>query len=169
MSCIINNGHVLTCSSIGGVEKVWIGTYSASATYQRDASDVITGVTSASTVYLFQQDMESAGLTQPGVYSDNGTVHYVSSLTMKFVDLTSTLRNTILALGKAPIVAFVKANSGVVFALGTQSAGRAKQGEISVGVKMDDLNGATVTIEFKSQSGASVINESLIGTSITVG
>jgi hypothetical protein len=32
MSCIIDNGYDLGCASVGGVEKVWIGTYSAAAT-----------------------------------------------------------------------------------------------------------------------------------------
>ena len=52
MSCIIDNGYTLGCSSIGGVEKVWIGTYDADSTYTFDANNVITAVTNGVTVYL---------------------------------------------------------------------------------------------------------------------
>lgn len=170
MSCIIDNGYTLGCASIGGVEKVWIGTYTSDAVYAQDANMVITGVTSGSTVYLFEQDMEYAGLNQNGVFTrENGTVLYESVLSVKFIDLDYELRNTVLALGKAPIFAVVKSNSGQFFALGVESAGRATEGVASLGVAMSDLNGATLSFTFKSQNGAYLINEALIGTDITVG
>ena len=165
MSCILDNGYVLGCASIGGVEKVWIGTYDADMAYTYDADMVVTGVTSGSTVYLFEQDMEYAGLNQNGVYTrENGTVHYESVLSTKFTNLDKDLRNTALALGKAPIVAVVKANTGEYFILGVESAGRATEGQLSLGVAMADLNGATMAFTFKSQNGAYLIDGSLIPT-----
>jgi hypothetical protein len=170
MSCIIDNGYDLGCASVGGVEKVWIGTYSAAATYLKNVDDVITGATSASTVYLFEQDMEYAGLTQTGVYTrENGSVHYESVLSVKFTNLDSELRNSVLALGKAPIVAIVKSNAGLYYIAGVESAGRATEGTASLGTAMADLNGATLSFTFKSQSGVYLINGSLIGSSIPVG
>jgi hypothetical protein len=170
MSCIIDNGYALGCASVGGVEKVWIGTYSPDATYQLDVNSVITGVTSASTVYLFEQDMEYAGLNQTGVFTrENGTVHYESVLSVKFIELDSELRNTILALGKAPIYAVVKSNAGLYYLAGVETAGRATEGVASLGVAMADMNGATLSFTFKSQNGVYLMNGSLVGTSITVG
>ena len=55
------------CASVGGAEKVYIGTYDADAAYTLDTDNVITGATSGGTVYLFEQDIESAGVEQNGV------------------------------------------------------------------------------------------------------
>jgi len=169
MSCIIDNGYTLGCASVGGVEKVWIGTYSADATYTLDADSVITGATSASTVHLFEQDMEYAGLNQTGVFTrENGTVHYESVLSVKFTNLDADLRNTVLALGKAPVYAVVKSNAGLYYIAGVETAGRATEGTASLGVAMADLNGATLSFTFKSQNGVYLINGALLGTSIVV-
>ena len=103
MSCTIDNGLTLGCNSIGGIEKVWIGTYSGATTFTLGATNVVTGATSANDVYAFEQDIEFAGLEQAGQFSrENGTVFYESTLSVKFIGLDATLRNTILALGKAP-------------------------------------------------------------------
>jgi hypothetical protein len=170
MSCIIDNGYTLGCNTIGGVEKVWIGTYDADSAYAFDADNVITGVTSGTTVYLFEQDMEFAGLIQTGQFSrENGTVFYESVLSVKFTNLDADLRNTILALGKAPVVAAVKSNAGLFYYLGVETAGRATEGTASLGVAMGDMNGATLSFTFRSANGAYLIEESVLGTDITVG
>lgn len=170
MSCIIDNGYTLGCASIGGVERVWLGTYDADATYTMDADNVITAATSASTVYLFEQDMEYAGLNQNGVFTrENGTVHYESILSVKFTNLDKDLRNTVLALGKAPIVGVVKSNEGEYYIAGVESAGRATTGTASLGVAMSDMNGANLEFTFKSKNGIYLMDGSLIGTDITVG
>jgi len=170
MSCIIDNGFTLGCNSIGGVEKVWIGTYTADATYSLDADSVITGVTSGGTVYLFEQDIEFAGLTQTGQFSrENGTVFYESVLSTKFIELDADLRNTVLALGKAPVFAVVKSNAGAFYLLGVESAGRATEGTASLGVAQGDMNGATLSFTWKSQNGAYLMNSTVLGAGITVG
>jgi len=170
MSCIIDNGYTLGCASIGGVERVWIGTYDADATYTMDSGNTITAATSASTVYLFEQDMEYAGLNQNGVFTrENGTVHYESILSVKFTNLDADLRNTVLALGKAPIVAVVKSNEGDYYIAGVESAGRATTGAASLGVAMSDMNGANLEFTFKSKNGIYLMDGSLIGTDIPLG
>jgi len=168
-NCIISNGYTLGCASIGGVEKVWIGPFSGDTSYTFDADNIVDSVTSALAVYEFEQDMEYAGLTQTGVFErSNGTVHYESVLSLKFIELDADLRNTIVALGKAPVYAVIKSNAGHYYILGVESAGRATNAVASVGVAMSDLNGATMEITFKSQNGAYLIDGTLVGTSIPV-
>jgi hypothetical protein len=170
MSCIIDNGYTLGCNTIGGVEKVWIGGYDADSTYAYDADGVITGVTSGATVYLFEQDMEFAGLVQTGQFSrENGTVFYESVLSTKFTNLDADLRNTILALGKAPVVAIAKSNAGLYYFLGVETAGRATEGTASLGVSMGDMNGATLSFTWRSANGAYLLDAAVIGNGITVG
>lgn len=170
MSCTIDSGFVLGCNTIGGVERVWIGTYTADATYALDSTNVVTGVTSGGTVYLFEQDIEFAGLEQTGQYSrENGTVFYESVLSTKFIELDAALRNTIIALGKAPVFAVVKSNAGAYYILGVESAGRATEGVASLGVAQGDLNGATLSFTWKSPNGAYLMDSAVLGTDITVG
>ena len=170
MSCIIDMGYTLGCSSIGGVEKVWIGTYSADQAYAFDGLNVITGVTSGVTVYLMEQDMEFAGLNQTGQFSrENGTVFYESVLSVKFIELTAELRNLVIALGRAPIFAVVKSNAGEYYACGVESAGRATAGVASLGIAQGDLNGATFEITWKTPNGVYLLDPTVLGTGITIG
>jgi hypothetical protein len=170
MSCIIDEGYTLGCSSIGGVEKVWIGTYSADQAYAYDALNVISAVTSGVTVYLMEQDMEFAGLNQTGQFSrENGTVFYESVLSVKFIELTAELRNLVIALGRAPIFAVVKSNAGEYYACGVESAGRATAGVASLGIAQGDLNGATFEITWKTPNGVYLLEPTVLGTDITIG
>lgn len=169
MSCIIDNGFSLSCNSIGGIERVYIGNFSGATTYSLDAKDVITGATAANDVYLFEQDIEFAGLEQTGNFSrENGTVFYESKLSTKFIGLDSDLRNTILALGKAPVYAIVKSNAGQHYLLGLEGAGRATEGTASLGVAQGDMNGATLSFTWKSQNGAYLMDAAVLGTDINV-
>jgi hypothetical protein len=170
INCIIDDGYALGCASVGGVDRVWIGNWTSDMSYTFDATDVITGVTSASTVYVFEQDIEYAGVNQNGVFNRaNGTVHQESVLSIKMTDLTAELRNTALALAKAPVYAIVRANTGRYFTLGVESAGRATESALTLGVAMEDMNGASLSFTFKSQNGIYLIDGALIGTSIAVG
>lgn len=169
MSCVIDEGYVLGCNTIGGVEKVYIGTYDADMAYAFDADNVITAVTSGVTVYLMEQDIEFAGLTQTGNFSrENGTVFYETVLSVKFIELDAQLRNLVIALGKAPIFAVAKSNAGHYYACGVESAGRATEGVASVGVLQGDMNGATLSFTWRSPGGAFLMNGSLLGSGIPV-
>ena len=168
--CIIDSGIALGCTTIGGLNRVWLGTFSSDASYGFDAMGMMTAATSASTVYLMEQDMEYAGLTEPTTYTrENGTVVYASALTLKFIHLTQEVINLKKKLDKAPIFGVVEANAGEYYALGTKRPGRATEGQKSLGVAMTELNGATITITFMSEDGVSTMDPSLLGTDIPVG
>ncbi len=168
--CIIDSGIPLGCTTIGGVNRVWLGTYSNDASYTFDADGIATGATSASTVYLMEQDFEYAGLTEPTTYTrENGTVVYEAALTLKFVHLTKEVINLKKKLDKAPIFGVIESNAGETYLAGTDRPGRATEGQNSLGVAMVDLNGATITITFKSASGIVLADPAMIGTDIPVG
>ena len=170
MSCIIDMGYTLGCNTIGGVERVWIGTYDAAQAYSYDADNVVTGITSGVTIYLMEQDIEFAGLNQTGNFSrENGSVFYESVLSVKFIELTAELRNLVVALGRAPIFAVVKSNAGGYYACGVESAGRATSGVASLGVAQGDLNGATFEITWRTPNGVFLMDDALVGTSLPVG
>jgi len=169
-TCNLTDGYVLGCSSIGGVEKVWIGEWVDNVQVAQDACGIITGITTTGlTVYSFEQDIEHAGLVQTGNYSrENGTVFYESTLSIKLIGLDCEVRNRMVELGRAPLFAVVKSNAGDYYYLGLESSGRASAGEANLGVLLGDMNGLSQSIAWKSANGAFLINGSLIGTTITV-
>jgi len=170
-NCIIDNGYELGCNSIGGVESVWIGTYDSVTTYTMGVtSSIVEGATGANTVYKFEQDIEFAGLEQTGQFSrENGTVFFESVLSVKFIELDSDLRNTLIALSRAPLYAVVKANAGQYFILGVESSGRASEGVASLGIAQGDMNGVTLSFTWKSPNGMFLLDETILGTDIPVG
>ena len=169
-NCNLTDGYVLGCSSIGGVELVYIGEWVDGVTVQQDACGVITGITTTGlTVYNFQQDIEYAGLTQAGNYSrENGTVFYQSDLSIKLIGLDCNVRNNMIELGRSPLFACIKSNAGDWYYLGLESSGRSSAGNADLGTALGDMNGLTQTITWKSASGAYLMNGNLVGTTIAV-
>jgi hypothetical protein len=169
-TCNLTDGYVLGCSSIGGVEKVWIGEWVDNVQVTQDACGIITGITTTGlTVYSFEQDIEHGGLVQTGNYSrENGTVFYESTLSIKLIGLDCEVRNRMVELGRAPLFAVVKSNAGDYYYLGLESSGRASAGEANLGVLLGDMNGLSQSISWKSANGAFLIDGALVGTTITV-
>lgn len=169
-TCNLTDGYVLGCSSIGGVEKVWIGEYIDNVQIQQDSCGIITGITTTGlTAYQFEQDIEHAGLTQTGNFSrENGTVFYDTNVSIKLIGLDCNVRNNLVELGRAPLYCVVLSNAGDYYYAGLTSAGRANSAEASVGTALGDMNGLALTINFKSADGVLLIDGSLIGSTITV-
>ena len=169
-TCNLTDGYVLGCSSIGGVEKVWIGEYVDNVVYAQNACGIITGITTTGlTVYSFEQDIEHAGLIQAGSYSrENGTVFYESTLSIKLIGLDCEVRNRMVELGRAPLFAVIKSNAGDYYYCGLESSGRASSGEANVGTLLGDMNGLSQSISWKSANGVFLMSGSLVGTTITI-
>ena len=169
-TCNLTDGYVLGCSSLGGVEKVWIGEYVDNVVYAQNTCGVITGITTTGlTVYSFEQDIEHAGLVQTGNYSrENGTVFYESTLSIKLIGLDCEVRKRMVELGRAPLFAVIKSNSGDYYYCGLESSGRASAGEANVGTLLGDMNGLSQSISWKSANGVFLMTGTLVGTTITV-
>jgi len=169
-TCNLNDGYVLGCSTIGGVEKVWIGEFVDGVTVSQDSCGIITGITTTGlTVYQFEQDIEHAGLTQTGQFSrENGTVFYESTLSIKLIELDCNVRNRLVEIGRSPLFAIVKSNSGSYYYCGLETSGRASAAEAGLGVALGDMNGVSLSIMWKSANGVYLINGALVGTTITV-
>lgn len=171
MSCLINTGFTLGCNDVGGVEKLYVGTYDADTDWTISGTNSqITGVTGANTAYLFEQDIEFSGVEQNIVADrNNGTVYYESSVTMKMIGINADLLTSVRALAKAPLYCVAKLNSGEFVVLGVENAGRASEGTVGTGVAMGDMNGSSMTLMFKSKNGAYTMDSGVLGTDITIG
>ena len=169
-TCNLTDGYVLGCSSIGGVEKVWIGEYVDDVVVAQNSCGIITGITTTGlTVYNFEQDIEHAGLVQTGNYSrENGTVFYESILSIKLIGLDCEVRNRMVEVGRAPLFAVIKSNAGDYYYCGLESSGRASAGDANLGTLLGDMNGLSQSISWKSANGVYLMNGTLVGTTITV-
>ena len=168
-TCNLTDGYILGCSSIGGVEKLWLGEWEDVVAYTHSPNGTITGLTSGFTVYEFEQDIEHAGLTQAGNYDrNNGTVFYESTVSMKMIGLDADVRKRLIELGRSPLSAVVLSNAGDYYICGIESAGRATAGTASVGVALADQNGVDLTISWMSANGVFLMAPALLGTKIVI-
>lgn len=150
---------------------MWIGEWEAITAYTQDACGIITGLTAAAplSVFEFQQDVEHAGLVQTGNFDrNNGTVWYSSVLSIKLITLDCNVRNRMVELGRSALFAVVKSNSGEYYLLGLETSGRASSAEASLGVALGDMNGLNISIEWRSGNGAFLIDSALLGTTIAI-
>jgi hypothetical protein len=169
-NCSLNTGRALQCQTIGGVQEVYLGTWSGGTQFTYDADNVITGITSVNEVYHMEMDIEFSGLEQEMTASrENGTIFYNTNLTLKFLELDKDLRNLLIDLGRSPLFAVIKSNAGHYYFAGVESAGRAESGTASLGVALGDHNGASFVINWKSGNGVYLMEGALLGTAITIG
>ena len=84
------------------------------------------------------------------------------------IELTCDVRNRLVELGRAAVFAVIKSNAGDYYYCGLESAGRASAGEASLGVALGDMNGVSLTLQWKSSNGVFLIDGTLIGSTITV-
>ena len=159
MACNISAGRVLGCNTIAGVEKIWLANYDSDTTATLTGKLITAFSNAPADFYLFEQDVEFGGLNQTGVYSNN-SVSFESSVAMKFIDLDAELIQLVDEVSKGKIVALIKSNSGKYFFAGLEFPGRASAGDLSLGVALGDMNGANLTIMFKSKNGVYEVESS---------
>lgn len=162
MSCLINNGYALGCKdNLGGVQEVYIGSFSGDTTFAYDSNDVITGVTGANTFYTFEQRQEQAEFVQTGNHSiENGTNYWEQVVSLIFTKNTADLRNTLKLLSQSTLFVIVKDQNGTYFWVGEQNGADLTSSTASAGKAFSDLNGVTVSITAKEPSPARVITAS---------
>lgn len=180
-NCDLNQGYSLECSSVGGVEAIWLAKYDPTMDWLPDSTTNYISVpvfngTPGPTMdfYKINQRPEFAEFTQDGVYSvENGTTAYETKLSMRFIHLNNDLRNLLSQIGRAPLVAIVKSTAGDYFIAGVELAGYASEGKAGVGKSMTDLNGADLTIMWKSMEGSFLVDPlaadgTLVGSTIAI-
>ena len=84
------------------------------------------------------------------------------------IGLDCNVRERLVELGRAPLIAVVKSNAGDYYLCGVETAGRASAGDASLGVALGDMNGVNLSISWKSSNGVFLMAEALFGTKITV-
>ena len=160
MACLIDTGYVLGCrDNIGGVKKVFIGNFSAAATYTIVDED-ITGTDSTVSYNTFEQEMEAATFNQTGTFStENGTVFFTQDVGLIFHKNDTALRNTLVILAQANLSVIVQDQRDEYWLLGMANGARATAGAMNTGKAFGDMNGVTITLQGKEPVPAHRIDD----------
>jgi hypothetical protein len=156
MSCDIANGRLEACKdSVSGLDAIYIinyGTYNPDSvalggdvTYDGTYTDLITQITSVSTVYKFE--LKGANSFEQAIQSsrDNGTTFFEQTLTvqLKKQDVVTHKTIKLLAYGRPNIIVRTRANE--FFIAGLQRGCDVTAGTVSSGTAMGDFNGYNLT------------------------
>lgn len=166
MSCILNSGYSLGCKdNTGGIQKVFIGSWTGSTTYALDADNVITGVTNGPTYYTFEQRNENAEYTSEGQHSvENGTNFWLQTVNLIFHKNEASIRNTLLLLAKSSLNVIVLDQNGKYWVIGKQNGAELIGSSSSFGKGYGDLNGVTVSIEGREPEPAHNLSDAAFAT-----
>lgn len=169
-TCILNDGYDLGCFGTGGVNEIYIATYTGSAAFTLDANDIVVTASGTNIFYKFEQDLETALFNESVNPSrENGAVFYESTVSIKMFNNDATVRNLVKALAKAPLQVLILDNNGEYWLAGIESAVRASEGTRGFGQALGDMNGVTLSFTYKSAEPVPNVDSSIIGTDIVLG
>lgn len=151
MACELTSGRTLSCKdSIGGIRTVffmqvedYVPTYT---------SEVLTAVTAA-TAYRYELPKATGSLSeQITVSTENGTVFYESTLSIKLFKLTAADRNEIKLLAQNRLAVFILDNNNNQWVIGEVNGAEITAGTAETGQSLGDSYAYNLT--FTSQEAA---------------
>lgn len=166
MACLITNGISRVCDfAVGGIKSsIWLANAEDfQATY--DVTGEITGFTSGgtgATFYEFQQELESASLTQ--TLNAGAVSRFISQvLVLSMASLTQAKIETLNDLALSPLIAIFKANDGNWYWVGDNGSSlKATALEVTTGMKDADAALATVTLTATNKGYAPTVSQTVL-------
>jgi hypothetical protein len=150
-NCVISAGYSLGCWGTGGVKNVWIANYSGSATFTKDASEIVTATTDLNRYFKLEQDIEAASFNEVITNSaENGTNFFESTVGIKLFNNNADTRLLIKSLAVAPTRIIIEDNNDNLWFMGETTAVRVSEGTRGFGQALGDMNGASLTFTYKS-------------------
>ena len=100
MPCIIDSGYSLGCFSAAGAKRVLIATYDGAATFESTADDsIIEAITTTSTYFVYEQEIETASLSQTvSVNRQGGSVKFEQTVSLALQGLSPEVRGNFESL-----------------------------------------------------------------------
>lgn len=169
MSCIINSGYALGCrDNTGGIQELYVRSYSSSTTYSYSSDGTVTGSTSPSggTYYRIAQRAETSEfIAGEGQHSiENGTNFYNQTVNLSFTKYQASLRNLLYNLALAEVEVIVLDQNGNYFLVGEQNGANLTASNMNVGKAYGDMNGATCTLLAKEPTPARQVSSTFFST-----
>lgn len=176
-SCSLIGGLALGCrNSIAGIRTIYLTNFEnvigSGYTYDNTLTGgipngIITGMTltSGSTFYEFQVRRETAQYTE-AIQSNiqNGTLFYEGTLTMFFEKVQTYLRNRVMLIAQAKMLAIILDKNNQYWLIGMENGIDNNGGTIDTGKASGDGNGYTLTYIAQEQYSAIEVSSTLIPT-----
>ena len=170
MPCIIDSGYSLGCFSAAGARRVLIATYDGAATFESTTDDsIIEAITTSSTFFVYEQEIETASLSQTvSVNRQGGSVKFEQTVSLALQGLSPEVRGNFESLAKAPLHVILEDANGQYWLVGQENGARVSTAEFSTGVAMDDNVGATLELLGVEGVAARSVDPSLIADLLAV-
>ena len=151
MTCILDSGIPLGCSSTGGIKRVLIANYDPASVFGENATVPVEGqidvISSTQTWYEYYFRPQTSVYGEEGTHStENGTFFYSQNVTMTFHKLEVAKRNAILLLAMADLHIIVQTQNGDYWLVGEKNGANTTASLSSAGQAFGDLNGYTITL-----------------------
>ena len=157
MGCLISNGITRSCDwAIGGIKSsIWLAN-AEDFTALYASTGQVTGATVATgaTFYEFQQEPQSASLTQSLAV---GTLFVAQTATFALAGLTQAKIQTLNTLALSQVMVIAKANDGNYYWIGDNGSSLKPAVEVTTGVADADAANAVITLTGSNKGFAPVV------------
>ena len=145
MACELTTGRTLDCKdSIGGIRTIYfmqVEDYVPTYT-----SNVLTSV-SAATAYRYELPKATGSLSEAiQVSTENGSVFYESTLSVKLFKLSAADRDEIKLLAQNRLAVMILDNNNQQWVIGEVNGAEITAGTAETGTALGDMSGYTLTI-----------------------
>lgn len=166
MSCLISNGISRACDfAVGGIQgSVWLANLEDVDTITYDADGSISGITltSGTTFYEYQPELNSASLAQ-SLQAGQVSRFVQQTLAFSVASLTQAKIATIDDLSLSSMVAVFKSNDGNWYMAGDNGSGlKASSLETTTGAADTDDAIATITLQGSNKGHAPTVDSSIL-------
>lgn len=165
MACDLTAGiSSLGCKNPGGVKTIYLAN-KENVTSITSSSGEVTGITMSTSTqfYEFVLPKNTGSFTENyNVSPENGSVFYEQVLTLGFRKMQAAIRNTIMILNQANLIAIVLDNAGTYWLIGETNGCEVTEGSGSTGAAMGDKNGYSLTITGQEPAAAQEVDSTII-------
>ncbi len=153
MACTLTQGVSLSCKdAMGGISEIKIKALTSVPAGLTVTSGQIT-LTELTGWYTYQFEKETGNLTEAAnINTQNGTLYYTQTLTIKIHDLSSSLQEELYNVAQGRLLIACKDNNGNAWLLGSETYAEMTANNAATGTAFADMSGYEIT--FTSHSKA---------------
>lgn len=165
MACALTQGYSIDClEGFGGIKNAWFANFNDISAIVASSGDVITGLTKATgkKFYKYQLAQETSDFKDsPNGNPQNGTLFYKHELNIVLNTRSTAVRNEVLLLAKAKLLAVVEDRNGKYWMLGRTNGLDMEKGDSGSGKAAGDRNGFELTFGGEEPALAIEVNSTV--------
>ena len=153
MTCTLTQGVPLTCrDAMGGISEIKIKALATVPAGLQATSGQIT-LTELDGWYTYQFEKETGNLTETAnINTQNGTLYYTQTLTIKIHNLSSTLQEELYNVAQGRLLIACRDNNGTDWLIGSENYAELTAGTGNTGTAFADMNGYELTFTAHSKA-----------------